>query len=577
MSRRSSQTPSSVEFCVDDRTCHEALYPTGAVNGDSDDYDDVKDSLAIGEIVALRADHSRAGPIIAELEPVGGHRRFRVYHSASQVRDYFEDQIEPAVVEVPRDEWIRRVLEERFVSHSEFRARLMATRLNNPQVDHIYALRAARIQHIPFQFKPLLRLLRADQPRLLIADDVGVGKTIEAGLILKELSSRQQLDRVLALCPKALTTKWRAEMRRFDESFRTLSAETLRYCLDEADLECEWPEEYARSIVHYELFRREPYLVGHDVGRRHRSGLLEPDSGVDVSLWDLAGQIAGRPVAALLGGTPRGAVPVYASWIGPWRVEMLTEGALGAGFVAAKLKVGFGSRTDRLTVERARSVSGDSLRLFADANRAWSMPEAEEMCRLLADYGVEWCEEPLCDDAPERFDELFEATGMPLATGENLYGLADTEHYLGCAGVAHVQPDVSKTGGITHGRDVSVLADGAVRRSASLLWERRDGARLRSCGGGVWRSSLAGARHSGQSPAKRSARRPAAGGGGHAGSAVRARAGVQLDEAALAALAALEVGSYEFLGRSAASPKRGRITETEPHHEIERASHDAMQ
>ena len=268
---------SSVGSCVDGWTCHEALHPTDAVNGESDDRGEAKDNLAIGEIVALRADHSRAGPIIAELDPVGGRRRFRVYHSATQVRDYFEDQIEPAVVELSPDEWTSRVIEERFVGHSEFRARLTATRLNNPQVDHIYALRAARIQHIPFQFKPLLRLLRADQPRLLIADDVGVGKTIEAGLILKELSTRQQLDRVLVLCPKALTTKWRAEMRRFDESFRVLSAETLRYCLDEADLEGEWPEEYARSIVHYELFRREQYLVGDDSGRRHRSGLLELD------------------------------------------------------------------------------------------------------------------------------------------------------------------------------------------------------------------------------------------------------------------------------------------------------------
>ena len=85
-------------------------------------------------------------------------------------------------------------------------------RLDNPQVDHIYSLRSARIQFIPFQFKPLLRLLRSEHPRLLVADDVGVGKTIEAGLILKELCTRRRLDRVLVLCPKALTVKWRAEI-----------------------------------------------------------------------------------------------------------------------------------------------------------------------------------------------------------------------------------------------------------------------------------------------------------------------------------------------------------------------------
>ncbi len=116
--------------------------------------------------------------------------------------------------------------------------RLTAARLSHPEVDTLYA---ARVQHIPFQFKPLLRLLRADQPRLLIADEVGVGKTIAAGLILKELQTRQRLDSVLIVCPKALVPKWRAEMRRFDEDFRPLAVNELRYCLDEAHLDGTWP------------------------------------------------------------------------------------------------------------------------------------------------------------------------------------------------------------------------------------------------------------------------------------------------------------------------------------------------
>jgi len=172
------------------------------------------------------------------------------------IRDYSEDQLQRQAV-APGGAWAEGLADRRFVNPREFQSRLTAVRLHNPQTDHIYSLRAARIQFIPFQFKPLLRLLRADRPRLLIADDVGVGKTIEAGLILKELSTRQQLDRILVLCPKALTTKWRAEMRRFDEHFRVLTAESLRYCLDESALQGEWPQDYARCIVNYELFRME--------------------------------------------------------------------------------------------------------------------------------------------------------------------------------------------------------------------------------------------------------------------------------------------------------------------------------
>jgi superfamily II DNA or RNA helicase len=244
--------------------------------------------VTVGAIVSLRADPSRTGPVILELPAVGGQRRFRVYHSHDVIRDYVEDQLQPQGA-AAGGEWTENLLHRNFADPLEFRARLTALRLDNPQVDHIYSLRSARIQFIPFQFKPLLRLLRADRPRLLIADDVGVGKTIEAGLILKELSTRQRLDRILVLCPKALTVKWRAEMRRFDENFRVLTAQTLRYCLDETANEGQWPQEYARSIVHYELFRMEPYLVGTDRRRHHRGLLeLEPPAQFDLVIADEA-------------------------------------------------------------------------------------------------------------------------------------------------------------------------------------------------------------------------------------------------------------------------------------------------
>lgn len=172
-------------------------------------------------------------------------------------------------------------------------------------------------------------------------------------------------------------------------------------------------------------------------------------SAVDVALWDLASQISGRPMARLLSASPRPRVPVYASGVGPADVTMLMERALEQGFTAAKLKVGFGADLDRRIIEEARSVAGDSFVFFADANRAWSMEEAKKMMPILLDYGIEWCEEPLIDDSPERFDELFEACGMPLALGENVYGLDMATRYMECAGVTQIQPDAAKTGGIT--------------------------------------------------------------------------------------------------------------------------------
>jgi len=235
-------------------------------------------TFTIGQIVRLIADHSRKGPIIAKTPMTDGQMRYRVFHSASDIREYLAEQIESDDITTTQDQLIAAFEQEQWLPFIQFQARLTAARLADPQVDHLYSLFAGRIQYIPFQFKPLLRFLRSDQPRLFIADEVGVGKTIEAGLILKELQSRQRVDNVMVLCPKALVIKWREEMRRFDEDFRPLTSESLRYCLDETHLDGFWPAQYSRSIVHLELLRQEPYLHGVKSKTYPKHGLisLEP-------------------------------------------------------------------------------------------------------------------------------------------------------------------------------------------------------------------------------------------------------------------------------------------------------------
>ncbi len=65
----------------------------------------------------------------------------------------------------------------------------------------------------PYQFVPLIMALRLDPVRMLIADDVGVGKTIEAGLIARELLDRGIAKRLGVLCPSHLTDQWERELR----------------------------------------------------------------------------------------------------------------------------------------------------------------------------------------------------------------------------------------------------------------------------------------------------------------------------------------------------------------------------
>lgn len=120
------------------------------------------------------------------------------------------------------------ILANRLSGASAFRSLMTFERLRRPPSPIAASFGSAKATFYPFQFKPLLKFLENPRKRLLIADDVGLGKTIEAGYIIRELKSRTALDRILLVVPSRLRTKWKAEMeRRFGEEFDIVSAKQL--------------------------------------------------------------------------------------------------------------------------------------------------------------------------------------------------------------------------------------------------------------------------------------------------------------------------------------------------------------
>lgn len=88
--------------------------------------------------------------------------------------------------------------------------------------DFALGLSNSRVEPQLHQVSVALRALEKSQPRLILADEVGLGKTIEAGLILKELRARMgvDLERVLIMVPASLVTQWHFELRtKFNEDF----------------------------------------------------------------------------------------------------------------------------------------------------------------------------------------------------------------------------------------------------------------------------------------------------------------------------------------------------------------------
>lgn len=99
-----------------------------------------------------------------------------------------------------------------FGYYSEFMKGNTSFKIRSSNNSTISSLKASRTLFKPYQFKPLLKFLNSDNKRLLIADEVGLGKTIEAGHIMLELKARGELHNALVICPKSLISKWATEL-----------------------------------------------------------------------------------------------------------------------------------------------------------------------------------------------------------------------------------------------------------------------------------------------------------------------------------------------------------------------------
>ncbi|RZS32204.1 SNF2 domain-containing protein [Herbihabitans rhizosphaerae] len=114
------------------------------------------------------------------------------------------------------------------------------------------------IQIEDYQLDPVVRALSMPRTNLLIADDVGLGKTIEAGLVMQELMLRHRARTMLIVCPAGLTLQWKDEMRdKFGLDFRIVDAELLRQLRRQQGLYVNPWTHYPRLIVSVDWFKRE--------------------------------------------------------------------------------------------------------------------------------------------------------------------------------------------------------------------------------------------------------------------------------------------------------------------------------
>ena len=189
--------------------------------------------------------------------------------------------------------------------------------------------------------------------------------------------------------------------------------------------------------------------------------LVEAISAVDIALWDIAGKAAGEPIHKLLGGMGRTRVPAYASsinWLDDATVEAEVAAALAAGFREIKVKLGHPLKDAIARARLIRKLAGDDIALYVDANWAYDVDDALIVGRALADLGYGFFEEPIAPHDHAGYRRLARHLPIRLAAGESDYVASEALAMLQQRSLGLIQPDVTRSGGITETWRIAELA-----------------------------------------------------------------------------------------------------------------------
>lgn len=191
-------------------------------------------------------------------------------------------------------------------------------------------------------------------------------------------------------------------------------------------------------------------------------------SGLDLALWDIRCQVAKMPLYRMLGGKNR-PIKAYAGgislgWQAPESLAEEAQGYVEQGYRAVKLRVGDTVARDIARVSAVRAALGSEIDILVDANTNYTLDDTRRVLPAYDELNVGWLEEPFPAHDLGLYRRAAKLGRTPLAAGENHYTRYEFDPLIASESIGFVQPDLSKTGGITESLKIAAIA-GARRLS----------------------------------------------------------------------------------------------------------------